>query len=662
MKSHGHSHHFRGFLGRWFLLNTLLSGSLALLWLVFRSGTKPSRLAYPCQRAAVSTATLAFGAPLVALVMAARRHVTRRIGPAALVTAAAAGLALTVSLAIHFSQAAANRGHLLAAPLSYRAQVYHVTDCPQDPAGDSFVGLSNLLGVMGRGGLKFYKSATVSPLAGPGGIVAANDVVVIKINYQWDQRGGTNTDLLRGLIHSIVHHPDVFTGEVIVCENAQFNPVNGFDRPLNNAQDNGLSPHDVVVAFQAQGYSVSHSDWTAVRAVQVGEYSTGDTNDGYVIGAYDARWPGKVSYPKFRSAAGTSVSLKHGIWNAGSGTYDRARLKFINMPVLKSHHAVYGATASVKHYMGVVTSQFSTNSHAAIRNGIMGALMNEIRMADLNIIDAIWINADPNTGPTTPYAGATRRNELVASLDPIALDLWSVKNVLIPGFISKGYSAPWPTPSADPDLPASAFRTYLDNSMNQLLAAGHEVTNDFSQIDVLNGSGSAGDFDHDGAVDPVDSERFAACFTGSGGGPVGPDCAGGDFDADGDVDCDDWRMFKLVWTSSTPPPALQRCATTAVPDDGTGRVGSWLSPPVPNPMGRATDITYSIAAPGPVRLAVFDVSGRRVRTLVDHEQGPGAYSVRWDGRSDRGDAVGRGVYAYRLQAPGFMGSERIVIP
>ncbi len=652
----------RRFLGRWFLLNTLLSGVFALLWLVFRSGSKPSRLAYPCQRAAISAASLAFGAPLVALVMAARRHVARRVGPAALVAAAAAGLALTVAVTVHFSQADAPRGPMLAAPLSYRAQVYHVAGCPQDPAGDHFVGLDNLLGVMGRGGLKFHRSATVSPVAGPAGIVAPDDVVIIKINYQWDQRGGTNTDLLRGLIRTIVDHPDGFTGEVIVCENAQFNPVSGFDRPLNNAQDNRLSPHDVVAGFQAQGHAVSHFDWTSVRAVQVAEYSEGDANDGYVVGPYDARWQGKVSYPKFRSAAGTCVSLRNGIWNAGTATYDHARLKFINVPVLKSHHSTYGATASVKHYMGVVTSALGTNSHSAIRNGIMGALLNEIRLADLNIIDALWINADPNTGPATPYAGATRRDELVASLDPVALDLWSVKNILIPGFISNGYAAPWPAPSADPDLPTSAFRTYLDNSMNQLLAAGHEVTNNLGQIDVLSGNGSAGDFDHDGAVDTADYDHFAACFTGSGGGPVGPDCAGGDFDADGDIDCDDWRMFRLVWTSSTPPPALEACAVTGVPEAGAARAGSWLAPPVPNPMRRSAGLAYAIAAPGPVRLAVFDVAGRHVRTLVDARQDAGEYSILWDGRSDRGDAVGRGVYSCRLQAPGFTGSERIVIP
>ena len=70
-------------------------------------------------------------------------------------------------------------------------------------------------------------------------------------------------------------------------------------------------------------------------------------------------------------------------------------------------------------------------------------------------------------------------------LDPVAGDLWSVKNILIPAFIEEGHSPPWPYPSADPDLPSSSFRNYLDNSMNYLLAAGYDVTNDPDQIDVF---------------------------------------------------------------------------------------------------------------------------------------------------------------------------------
>jgi flagellar hook assembly protein FlgD len=62
-----------------------------------------------------------------------------------------------------------------------------------------------------------------------------------------------------------------------------------------------------------------------------------------------------------------------------------------------------------------------------------------------------------------------------------------------------------------------------------------------------------------------------------------------------------------------------------------------------------------------VRLRIFDVKGRIVRTLVDKSQGAGDHVSVWDGTDDQGRAVSSGVYSYLLEAPGFDGSEKIVI-
>jgi hypothetical protein len=468
------------FLRRWYGAYLLLGGVLALAWLLLRSGAKPSRLAYPCQQAALSTATLVFGASLVGAIVGIRRRLSARwLTPAGLVLGGVLMAAFGSWGYLEITDA--YEGPLLDPPRDYTAQVFNLRSCPQDPVGDRFTCVEDLIEMLGAQGIKLHRSPTVSLTAGPEGIVAANDVVVVKINYQWPERGGSNTDVLRGLIRRIVDHPDSFTGEVVVCENSQFNSINNFDRAANNAQDPGLSPRDVVLHFQSLGYRVSHFSWTDIRFQSVQEYSAGDQNNGYVVYPYDAQLHGKISYPKFMTEYSTRISLKHGIWNGL--LYDRERLKFINLPVLKSHHATYGATAMVKHHMGTVTGELGTNSHSAIRYGVLGALMGEIRPADLNILDAIWINANPYDGPWTSYGNATRVDQLVASLDPIAGDLWAVKNILIPTFIREGYSPPWPNPSADPDIPSSAFRVYLDASMNHLLAAGYEVTNDLTQID-----------------------------------------------------------------------------------------------------------------------------------------------------------------------------------
>jgi len=528
------------------LANSLIAGVAALLWLILRSGSKPSRLAYPCQQAAVSAAALAFGAPLVSAVLAARRGLIRGLRRPAGAAVAASGLALTIGVWGMLSRAEPGRPASLDPPPDYRAKVFHVRDCPQDPIGDRFVGVDNLINLMGRGGLKLYQSQTQSLVSGPEGIIAPTDVVVVKINYQWAERGGTNTDVLRGVIRRLFDHPDGFTGEVVVCENAQFNSIDGFDRAANNAQNTAQSPHDVVAGFQAQGYPISHFDWTALRNTQVSEYNAGDYRDGYIVEAYDPGLIGYPSYPKFRTSRGTYISLRYGVWRALPPSYDRERLKFINLPVLKSHHASYGVTACTKHYMGVVTGALGTNSHASIRYGMMGALMGEIQPADLNILDCIWINANPNDGPWTTYEAATRRDELVAAVDPIAADLWAVKNILIPAFLANGYLPPWPTPSADPDNPNSAFRYYLDNSMNRLLAAGYSVTNDPSRIDLTTWNG-AGDADGDSDVDLVDAAALLGCLSGPDG-PAAPGCDEFDFQADGDVDLWDFSAFQTAYT------------------------------------------------------------------------------------------------------------------
>ena len=73
----------------------------------------------------------------------------------------------------------------------------------------------------------------------------------------------------------------------------------------------------------------------------------------------------------------------------------------------------------------------------------------------------------------------------------------------------------------------------------------------------------------------------------------------------------------------------------------------------PNPFGPSTAVRFDLAGAGPqpVRLEIFDVSGRLVRTLVDRSLPPGEFEVRWDGRTDRGEKVAAGVYFYRLTTP-----------
>jgi hypothetical protein len=68
----------------------------------------------------------------------------------------------------------------------------------------------------------------------------------------------------------------------------------------------------------------------------------------------------------------------------------------------------------------------------------------------------------------------------------------------------------------------------------------------------------------------------------------------------------------------------------------------------PNPFNPQTSIRYALPQAGPVRLQVFDLQGRLVRTLVRGEQAAGVHTVVWKGRDDAGSEVASGIYFYRL--------------
>jgi hypothetical protein len=83
---------------------------------------------------------------------------------------------------------------------------------------------------------------------------------------------------------------------------------------------------------------------------------------------------------------------------------------------------------------------------------------------------------------------------------------------------------------------------------------------------------------------------------------------------------------------------------------------------LPNPFNPTTLIRYDVPeGGGAVTLRVFDVGGRMVCTLVDGPQSPGAKSVTWDGRDGAGRPVASGVYFYRMQAPGFAATRKMVM-
>ena len=86
-----------------------------------------------------------------------------------------------------------------------------------------------------------------------------------------------------------------------------------------------------------------------------------------------------------------------------------------------------------------------------------------------------------------------------------------------------------------------------------------------------------------------------------------------------------------------------------------------LRPNLPNPFGPSTAIRFSLAAPAPVRLTIYDVEGRRVRALLAATLGVGAHVVDWDGRDDAGAAQPSGLYVLRLATPPATASRKLIL-
>ncbi|MEA3409807.1 MAG: FlgD immunoglobulin-like domain containing protein, partial [Candidatus Eisenbacteria bacterium] len=77
--------------------------------------------------------------------------------------------------------------------------------------------------------------------------------------------------------------------------------------------------------------------------------------------------------------------------------------------------------------------------------------------------------------------------------------------------------------------------------------------------------------------------------------------------------------------------------------------------------GSSATISYHAGIGGSVRLRVYDIGGRLIRTLVDGEASGNSCDVVWDGRADRGHRVGAGVYFVRLEAGGEVRTHKIAV-
>jgi len=390
--------------------------------------------------------------------------------------------------------------------VSLRPNPSHIFVVDSMPAPDSNAvfheGLDSLLSLMAENGASLYRSAKHLPWCDTAGLIARNDVVLLKVNTAYPERGMTNTDVLKGLIARIVAHPDTFVGEIELVDNGQGHTC--WTYASNNAERQSQTMQSVVDLFAGQGYRVGDYDWSAIghgdSARWVSEFDRGDTVSGYVHEDTSG-----MTYPKFVTSFGTSISTRLGVWDGNA--YHPERLKLINLPVLKSHTGM-GVTAAVKNYVGFLSYAVTGPGpmhDSAMSHGLLGVELGKARFPDLNIIDATWACAEIATGPSAPYGLCTRLNTLVASRDPIAADYYAGRYVLKPASWWSGRAWVHDYARMDPEspdtenpgngtlysdstpchgTPYNAFHQMLASTCARMLGYGRPVTMDTLQMTI----------------------------------------------------------------------------------------------------------------------------------------------------------------------------------
>jgi hypothetical protein len=82
----------------------------------------------------------------------------------------------------------------------------------------------------------------------------------------------------------------------------------------------------------------------------------------------------------------------------------------------------------------------------------------------------------------------------------------------------------------------------------------------------------------------------------------------------------------------------------------------------PNPFNPETTVKYTLPSKGEVTVTIYDASGAKVATLVDHEvRAAGAHETRWTGRGENGAPVSSGVYFARIEHAGGSTTRKMVL-
>lgn len=81
----------------------------------------------------------------------------------------------------------------------------------------------------------------------------------------------------------------------------------------------------------------------------------------------------------------------------------------------------------------------------------------------------------------------------------------------------------------------------------------------------------------------------------------------------------------------------------------------------PNPFNPSTTIEYEIPKSGFVKISIYDLNGKLIKTLVHKKQEQGNYRIQWDGKNNSGLKVSSGVYIYAIENEKSIISKKMIL-
>ena len=81
----------------------------------------------------------------------------------------------------------------------------------------------------------------------------------------------------------------------------------------------------------------------------------------------------------------------------------------------------------------------------------------------------------------------------------------------------------------------------------------------------------------------------------------------------------------------------------------------------PNPFNNQTNLDYKVPSENYISIIIYDLMGRKVKTLMDRIQSKGDYAVEWNGLSERGETVSSGIYFLQFESGGFLKNNKLIL-